>query len=404
MKRQAIQAWGAALLLASLPAFAQWGGNEQIDIRPRRTNDYDDRRDQGYCIVRVRVDIEADVMLQGDRISVRWYGGQPSRDEGTECSQPLPGGRNIRDFQFKGMDGRGEVRLVEQPGDRNGGRAVVKIRDTKGGSEGYTFRLQWSGTPGGGSWDGGGGWGGSGGSGGGSGLTTTRGSGSMRQDGVSPDPQFEEMRVDLRGSDFTIELRGRNTFVDLKGTYRRSGDRYDLEIRDGFRSSGADGRGELRMRNGQVDRFSADGSTRRNNRRFEIRFSQSGSGGDWGGGGGSGWGDGGSGGNVNANASGRGSFYVGNGRAQDITDARVEVRNGSDGMVELRGRGTVAFYGRVSSRNRNELVIRVNRFVQTDAEGEVRVRFRDSSMRDIEEIRVEGRARNGNDFRGDFRR
>jgi hypothetical protein len=72
--------------------------------------------------------------------------------------------------------------------------------------------------------------------------------------------------------------------------------------------------------------------------------------------------------------------------------------------VELRGRGSLAFYGRVSSRNRNELVVRLNRFVQTDADGEARIRFRDSSMRDIEEITLEGRARNGNEFRGDFRR
>jgi len=56
--------------------------------------------------------------------------------------------RNPVNFRFQGIDGRGNVQLVRDP---QGGRgpAVVRIEDPKGGSEGYTFDLEWSGGTGG---------------------------------------------------------------------------------------------------------------------------------------------------------------------------------------------------------------------------------------------------------------
>ncbi len=47
------------------------------------------------------------------------------------------------DFRFTGVDGRGRVNLVQDP--RNGGVAVIRIEDPKGGREGYTFDLEWRG-------------------------------------------------------------------------------------------------------------------------------------------------------------------------------------------------------------------------------------------------------------------
>jgi hypothetical protein len=51
--------------------------------------------------------------------------------------------RNPVGFHFSGVDGRGRQELVRDP--RNGGPAVVRIEDPQGGSEGYTFDLQWGG-------------------------------------------------------------------------------------------------------------------------------------------------------------------------------------------------------------------------------------------------------------------
>ena len=48
-----------------------------------------------------------------------------------------------RGFRFAGVDGRGRQELVRDP--RNGGAAVVRIEDSQGGSEGYTFDLFWGG-------------------------------------------------------------------------------------------------------------------------------------------------------------------------------------------------------------------------------------------------------------------
>jgi hypothetical protein len=47
------------------------------------------------------------------------------------------------DFRFRGVDGRGRQDLVRDPG--NGGVAVVRIEDRKGGREGYTFDIMWRG-------------------------------------------------------------------------------------------------------------------------------------------------------------------------------------------------------------------------------------------------------------------
>lgn len=133
-----------------------------------------DRRD-GKCTIRVRVDDEADIIIRGDRIYISVIKGGPGRDDGSECNAYLPTGGNITNFQFRGRDGRGSVRLVQEPRSSNRYSAIVNIQDPKGGDEGYTFDLTWqwdgSGNPGSGGSGGGffpgGGNPGSGGSGGG---------------------------------------------------------------------------------------------------------------------------------------------------------------------------------------------------------------------------------------------
>jgi hypothetical protein len=54
----------------------------------------------------------------------------------------------MADFRFKGIDGRGDVRLVQDPRNNNG-MAVIRIDDPKAGAEGYTFDIEWSGASGG---------------------------------------------------------------------------------------------------------------------------------------------------------------------------------------------------------------------------------------------------------------
>lgn len=61
-----------------------------------------------------------------------------------ECNAPLPTNGNISDFRFRGIDGRGNPRLVQEPNRNNYFVAVVNVQDSQCGDEGYTFELTWN--------------------------------------------------------------------------------------------------------------------------------------------------------------------------------------------------------------------------------------------------------------------
>jgi Protein of unknown function (DUF3011) len=97
--------------------------------------------DHGKCTIEVNVDDVAEVEVSGDSARIRTLSGQPSQFRRFECNGIMP--RRPADFRFQGIDGRGRVTLVRDP--RDGGPAVVRIEDPKGGREGYTFDLEWQG-------------------------------------------------------------------------------------------------------------------------------------------------------------------------------------------------------------------------------------------------------------------
>lgn len=133
MQKQWISVMGA-LAICAAQASAQ--------SATRRANMTGNRSDNGKCTIEVRVDQAADVEISGDTGRIRTLGGQPASWVRFECNSPLP--RNPSDFRFKGIDGRGQVSLVRDPQSTRG-VAVVHIEDPKGGSEGYTFDLEWRG-------------------------------------------------------------------------------------------------------------------------------------------------------------------------------------------------------------------------------------------------------------------
>ena len=123
-------------LLAALPALA----DTRFQIR-RMTRD-DVPRGKGQCDVRLQVDDQVEVSVQGDGVFIRTLSGQDARDDGSECNAPLPP-QDVRGFNFEVKDSRGDIKLVEEPSRRNGGRAIVRIRDSPGGFGRYHFRLSW---------------------------------------------------------------------------------------------------------------------------------------------------------------------------------------------------------------------------------------------------------------------
>ena len=100
----------------------------------------------GKCTIEVRVDVAAEVDIHGDSGRLRTVGGQPATWARLECTDPLP--YNMSDFRFRGIDGRGQVRLAQDPRN-NRGIATIRIEDPKSGSESYTFDIEWSGASGG---------------------------------------------------------------------------------------------------------------------------------------------------------------------------------------------------------------------------------------------------------------
>jgi hypothetical protein len=114
-------------------------GNAQALSRKAQITGVGDR-DRGKCTIEVVVDVAAEVEVRGDTATLRTLGGQAAQWRRFQCSAVMP--LDPRNFRFSGIDGRGRQQLTREP--RGNAPAVVRIDDPSGGSEGYTFDLEWS--------------------------------------------------------------------------------------------------------------------------------------------------------------------------------------------------------------------------------------------------------------------
>jgi hypothetical protein len=128
-----------ALLLfcAALPAWAD------THFQARRMTRDDVPPGQGQCDIRVQVDDQVEVSVRGDLVTIRTLAGRDARDDGSECSAPLPD-HEIVGFRFEVKESRNEIRLLAEPSRRNRFAAIVRIRDTSSGEGRYRFRLSWA--------------------------------------------------------------------------------------------------------------------------------------------------------------------------------------------------------------------------------------------------------------------
>ncbi len=127
----------AILALLLLPAaFA----NLQFTPRPLTSHSVPHRK--GECDIALWVDDAVEVTLHGGRADVRTIAGADARDDGSECSGPLPE-REVEGFEFQVKQKRGQIDLAEPPSSRNGFRAVMFIRDSAPGEGLYRFRISW---------------------------------------------------------------------------------------------------------------------------------------------------------------------------------------------------------------------------------------------------------------------
>jgi hypothetical protein len=117
-------------------------GQTDIQLRPRHMPGWDDRAREGRCEIRVWVDNRAEVRMRGDTIFVRTLEGSKSRDEGSECSQPIPY-NSLRDFRIRQVAGRSQVTLAQEPSRLNNYTATITIEDRQGGGDNYAFEVSW---------------------------------------------------------------------------------------------------------------------------------------------------------------------------------------------------------------------------------------------------------------------
>jgi hypothetical protein len=125
----------ALVVFCLMSTVTLWGQR----ITDRRTAQFRGGGDEGKCTIELVVDQLAEVEIRGRSASVRTLRGSPSSFRRFECNRELPS----RPFQFRfaGVDGRGRQSLVRSP--ERGGAAVIRIEDSRGGSEGYTFDIFW---------------------------------------------------------------------------------------------------------------------------------------------------------------------------------------------------------------------------------------------------------------------
>jgi hypothetical protein len=89
-----------------------------------------------------RVDGEAIVSCHGKTCEAEARSGKPVAGSLFHFSKPLPS-REVT-VRLEEPEGRGEIRLLEQPRESNGYRARVLIRNPQAGPGDYSFTLAWS--------------------------------------------------------------------------------------------------------------------------------------------------------------------------------------------------------------------------------------------------------------------
>lgn len=89
-----------------------------------------------------RVEDEVVVSCAGSKCTSEAIHGVPVMREHTKFDRPLPDG-DVR-VRLEDVEGRGEVRLIEQPSESNGYSTRLRIRDPQPGAADYSFSLTWT--------------------------------------------------------------------------------------------------------------------------------------------------------------------------------------------------------------------------------------------------------------------
>jgi hypothetical protein len=130
------------LYLIFLPLLLASPASADVQFHARPMTDAKISRGKAQCEIRLMVDQQVEVSLHGDTIGVHTLTGADARDNGSECSAPLPG-RVVDGFTLTVKKRHGEVRLVAEPSARNDFTATIFIHDNASGEGLYDLRISW---------------------------------------------------------------------------------------------------------------------------------------------------------------------------------------------------------------------------------------------------------------------
>jgi len=115
-----------------------WDASDQAFERGHKKMD--------YATWSGRVDEDVTVSCQAKKCVSSASRGAPVADEHYKFSKPLPA--QELDVRLEDAEGRGDIRVVEQPRENNHYTARISIRDPQGGASDYSFTLVWNRAPG----------------------------------------------------------------------------------------------------------------------------------------------------------------------------------------------------------------------------------------------------------------
>lgn len=114
-----------------------WGNNN----RNNRNNGNNRNRGTGMMNWSGTVDDRVQIIIRGRSVSTRTLSGQRLGNGRYNLSSPLPN-RSVN-VKVDKTDGRGSVRVIQQPSRNNNYTAIIEIRDSSGGRDNYAFQLEW---------------------------------------------------------------------------------------------------------------------------------------------------------------------------------------------------------------------------------------------------------------------
>ena len=88
-----------------------------------------------------RVDGGDIIYIRGNRLWINHQSGQPINNESVRFLQTLPAANQF--VAVRKIEGRGLVRVIEQPHSGNNYTAAILIEDRDGGADRYVIEVEW---------------------------------------------------------------------------------------------------------------------------------------------------------------------------------------------------------------------------------------------------------------------